>query len=172
MSVHDEVRQEMYQVYVQGDYRINVGDNYLDFLDSTAKELFSEGLKIFRDLNLKENFIISQGKSVFIIPWLGDKIVLTLKYLFIKHEYKSITEYGGIIEIQDVQESEIINTLKKMITDHKVTNTDLAEIIIQREVKHLEKYDYLLPEPLLNLGFGAKVFDVNGALKWITNLGL
>ena len=172
MSVHDEVRQEMYQVYVQGDYRIKVADTSLDFLDSTAKELFSEGLKIFRDLNLKENFIISQGKSVFIMPWLGDKIVLTLKYLFIKHEYKSISEYGGIIEVQDVQESEVINTLKKIITDKKVTNTDLAEIIIEREVKHLEKYDYLLPEPLLNIGFGAKVFDVKGALKWITNLDL
>lgn len=172
MSVHDEVRQEMYQVYVQGDYRIKVADTSLDFLDSTAKELFSEGLKMFRDLNLKENFIISQGKSVFIMPWLGDKIVLTLKYLFIKHEYKSISEYGGIIEVQDVQESEVINTLKKIITDKKVTNTDLAEIIIEREVKHLEKYDYLLPEPLLNIGFGAKVFDVKGALKWITNLDL
>ncbi len=172
MSVHDEVRQEMYQVYVQGDYRIKVADTSLDFLDATAKELFSEGLKIFRDLNLKENFIISQGKSVFIMPWLGDKIVLTLKYLFIKHEYKSISEYGGIIEVQDVQESEVINTLKKIITDKKVTNTDLAEIIIEREVKHLEKYDYLLPEPLLNIGFGAKIFNVKGALKWITNLDL
>lgn len=172
MSVHDEVRQEMYQIYMLGDYQINANDSYLDFLDPTAKELFSEGLKAFQDLSLAKSFIISQGKSVYIIPWLGDKIVHTLKYLFIKHDYKNISVYGGIIEIQGVQELEVINTFKRLIKDKVVTNTELAEIIVEREVKHLEKYDYLLPEQLLNIGYGAKVFDVNGALKWVSEFGL
>lgn len=172
MSVHDEVRQEMYRVYARGDYRISAAGSHLDFLDSTANGLFSEGLKIFQDLNLRDKFIISQGKSVFIIPWMGDKIVHTLWYLFIKHNYEKITVAGGIIEIQGVQESEVIKTLKQLITEQKTTNAELAEVIVNREVKHLEKYDYLLPEPLLNIGYGAKVFDVDGALEWVIDSGV
>jgi len=171
MSVHDEVRQEMYQIYKQGDYRISVGDTYLDFLDSTAKELFAEGLRVFKDLNLKDSFIISHGKSVYIIPWMGDKIVHTLWHLFLKHDFQNITTDGGVIEIQGVQESDVIKTFKKLITEEKITNVDLAKSVKQ-EAKYLEKYDYLLPEPLLNIGYGAKVFDVDGALKWITDSGV
>ncbi len=167
MSVHDEVRQEMYRIFKQGEYRISVGDNLLDYLDLIAKNLFSEGLRTFQDLNLKDKFIISQGKSVFIIPWMGDKIVHTLRFLLIKQGYKDITSDGGTIEIQGVQESEVINTFRQLVIQQKTTNTELAEIIIERSIKHLEKYDYLLPEKLLNIGYGAKVFDVDGTLKWM-----
>ena len=100
---------------------------------------------------------------------MGDKIVHTLWHLFQKHDFQNITIDGGIIEIQGVQESDVIKTFKKLITEEKTTNTELAKSVKQ-EAKYLEKYDYLLPEPLFNIGYGAKVFDVDGALKWITDL--
>ena len=50
MSVHDYVRQEMLKIYLEGDYRIDAGGTKVEFMDSTAKKLFSEGLDYFRDL--------------------------------------------------------------------------------------------------------------------------
>jgi hypothetical protein len=43
MSIHDRVRQEMLNIYRTGDYRIEVGNQKIDFVDNTGSQLFQEG---------------------------------------------------------------------------------------------------------------------------------
>ena len=47
MSVHDVVRQEMFNIYTSGDYRIELGDQKINFVDDNARQLFLEGSDFF-----------------------------------------------------------------------------------------------------------------------------
>lgn len=168
MSLHNIVRQEMLQVYLDEESRIDVGGLKIEFLDSIARDLFLEGLSFFRALDLKNKRIINNGNQILIIPWMGSKIVNTLTFI-LRHNGYSADSYGGIIEITDADRFDIYHLLKGLRKENTPTNTELAEIVPDRET---EKYDYLLPESLLNIGFGAKMFDVEGTLEWSRKLRL
>ncbi|MCU7836064.1 MAG: DEAD/DEAH box helicase [gamma proteobacterium symbiont of Taylorina sp.] len=166
MSVHDRVRQEMLRIYLEGDYRISVGNTKLEFMDATAKNLFYEGLSFFRELKLEKKHIISHSKHVYIIPWMGDKVVNTLTILLIKSGYKASC-YAGVIEIDNANYSEISEFIQSISEKDIPSNAELAEFI---ENKQIEKYDYLLPDNLLNEGYGAKAFDIVGTIDWLTKV--
>ncbi len=163
MSVHDLVRQEMLNVYLCGDYRIQARGKEIDFLDATARNLFSEGLTSFRDLRLEDKRIVSHGQYVYLIPWMGDKIVNTLTMLLVRAGYKA-NSFRGIIEVDDASHSSLSNCLNDFTEEESVSNSDLANLSMN---KHTEKYDHLLPEGLLDEGYGAKAFDVNGTKEWL-----
>ena len=78
---------------------------------------------------------------------------------------------GGIIEVQQGHSESISEYLKGLAQIQAPSPSDLAELV---ENKETEKYDGLLPNSLLNDGYGAKAFDVSGTLKWLaeaTNCG-
>ena len=163
MSIHDLVRQEMLKVYLEGDYRIDAGGTKIDFMDATASNLFSEGLTSFRELKLESRRIVSNGQYVYFIPWMGDKIVNTLTMLIVGAGYKA-NSFRGIIEIEDAPHSAVSKCLNDFIEEENVTNTDLAKLAANKQT---EKYDHLLPESLLDEGYGAKAFDVSGTKEWL-----
>jgi ATP-dependent Lhr-like helicase len=163
MSVHDRVRQEMLNIYSQGDYRIDVNGDKIDFLDPNAKELFAEGLKHFLDLNLDNIFILSNGENVSILPWKGDKIISTLTMMLISSGFNASC-YSGIIEVTKTNIMDVINSLKKFKYENVFTNSKLAELVPN---KMTEKYDYLLPSTLLIDGYGVKSFDIKNTLNWL-----
>lgn len=163
MNVHDLVRQEMLRLYLDGDYRLEVSGNKVDFMDDTARELFKEGLTTFQELKLANKRIVSNGKSVYLVPWMGDKIVNTLTMLMVRSGHKA-NSFAGIIEVRDASLPEALDCLTSLVNDRDVSNTDLARMI---EEKRTEKYDHLLPEGLLDEGYGAKAFDVSATREWI-----
>ena len=163
MSINDYVRKEMLKIYLEGDYRIDVGGRKPEFMDTAAKQLFIEGLDFFRDLNLQDTRIICHGGHAYLIPWMGDKIVNTLTVLLISQGYKASC-FAGVVEIEDADHLEVSQCLKTFDMDNKQSNTDLAKFVRNKQT---EKYDYLLPENLLNEGYGAKAFDVDRTIDWI-----
>lgn len=163
LSVHDRVRQEMLLIYKEGEYRISHKGQLIDFMDTTARHLFLEGLRQFKEHDLENKLVISQGKHAFIIPWMGDKLVNTLAVLLIHRGYR-VGVFAGVIEIENGNTEEIAECLKNIAEDTSLTNSDLARLV---PVKVLEKYDNLLPEELLNESYGSKAFDVEGTLSWL-----
>lgn len=164
MNVHNLVRQEMLKLYLEGDYRIKANGSKVDFMDDTARRLFQEGLTTFQELKLATRRIVSIGKSVYLVPWMGDKIVNTLTILMVRAGHKA-NSFAGIIEVRNASLPDISECLKTLIEDRNVSNTDLARLI---EEKRTKKYDHLLPEILLVEGYGAKAFDVNGTFEWLS----
>ena len=164
LSINDLVRQEMLGLYVEEDYRIEVEGRKADFMDDTARKLFHEGLTTFRDMNLAKRRIVSHGKHVYLVPWMGDRTVNTLTMLMTRAGFTA-SSIAGIVEIRDASHAAVFRCLEKSIEDEHVDNTDLATF---SEIKKLDKYDHLLPESLLNEGYGAKAFDVDGTKDWIT----
>ena len=163
MSVHDYVRQEMLKIYLEGDYRIDIGGIKPEFMDTTAKQLFFEGLDFFRDLKLRNTRLIGHESHVYLIPWMGDKTVNTLTVLLISQGYKARC-FAGVVEIEDADCSDVSESLRGFNRGNKPSNTNLAELVSNKQT---EKYDYLLPESLLNEGYGAKAFDVDRTIDWI-----
>ena len=132
-----------------------------------ANDLFYEGLRFFQDSNLEFKRIVSRGNHIYIIPWVGDKIVNTLTVIFVRYGYK-VDSFGGIIEIENAKMAEKIKILENSINEKELTNAELAKVIENRDFKQTEKYDYLLPIDLLNKGYGAKTFDINATLQWLS----
>ena len=94
---------------------------------------------------------------------MGDKIVNTLTMLIVGAGYKA-NSFRGIIEIEDAPHSAVSKCLNDFIEEENVTNTDLAKLAANKQT---EKYDHLLPESLLDEGYGAKAFDVSGTKEWL-----
>ena len=164
MFVHDRVRREMLGMYEREDYRIGSAEEKKDFIDDTAKDLFYEGLGYFRDLELRQRRVIKNGTDVCLIPWMGDRIVNTLSVLLVSEGYKA-NSFAGCVEIKNTDCAEVTASLRRFARQEGPDNTELAALV---QNKKTEKYDYLLPESLLEEGYGAKAFDVDGAARWIS----
>ena len=163
MSVHDHVRQEMLRIYLEGGHHIESRGKKGEFMDVTARKLFSEGLQSFRDMGLANKRVIGLGKDVRLIPWMGDKIVNTLSVLLVMGGYNA-DKFAGVVEIEGVKSSDVSGHLKSFSKDNRPTNAELAKLV---KNKQTEKYDHLLPEELLNEDYGARAFDIDGTIDWI-----
>ena len=166
MSVHDRIRQEMYEIYRSGDYRITVGETKLEFLDKVGKDLFQEGLRNFRDANLENDRIIQHDNYVYIVPWMGDKLANTLVVMLNQAGYKA-EGFAGIAEIENANVHEIKEYLGIIASSSVPSNTSLAESVINKQT---EKFDHLLPESLLNVAYGAKTFDSGKTVLWLSKV--
>lgn len=165
VGIHDRVRQEMFKIYVEGDHRIPCGDSRVEFMDSNARQLFLEGSSIFKDLDLKHTSIFKHSKYVYVIPWMGDKVVNTITVYLNRCGIKA-SSYAGSIEIEDADIIEVKNCLYGAVSSGIPSNTELATLMSD---KNVDKYDYLLSEPFLNQSYGARFFDSIEALSWIKN---
>ncbi|MBL6735426.1 MAG: DEAD/DEAH box helicase, partial [Shewanellaceae bacterium] len=163
MLVHDLVRQEMFRIYESEDYRIPSEHGQVDYLDATAKALFDEGLEFFKAASLKDRRIFENNGDVFIVPWMGDKIVNTITAMLMKSGYTA-SAFAGVIEVEKTTLPEVINCLKTICEENSMTNTDLAMGVPNIKV---EKYDDALPECLLIEGYGQRCFDVKNAILWL-----
>lgn len=163
MSIHDAVRQEMYKVYSEGDYRITAGKAKVNFIDDTAKDLFDEGARFFRESSLQSQSVVQQGKHVYIFTWKGDKIVNTLATILIQEGFE-VGPFAGVIEIENTSVKDVTGCLKNMCNRELPSNTELAQLVPE---KNIEKYDELLPCELLDEGYGKKAFDNTGTKQWL-----
>lgn len=163
MSIHDRVRQEMYDILTKGDYRISVGDKKVDFADKTARELFKESMETFDRCQLRHRPIIDQDGNTYIFTWHGDKVVNTLVALLMLHNY-DIESYAGVIRVNKVDSVQVISFLRDLAFNPMPSATELAENVPN---KMIEKFDEYLPEDLLNIGYGAKTFDIDGLSDWL-----
>jgi len=163
MSIHDIVRQEMYTIYSEGDYRITAGNTKVDFIDDAAKALFDEGSRFFRENDLQTQSVIQQGKDVYIQTWMGDKVVNTLSTILIQEGFEA-SPFAGVVEIENTSIKDVTYCLKNMCSRTFPSNTELAQWVPE---KNIEKYDELLPCELLEEGYGKKVFDTIGTKKWL-----
>lgn len=163
MSMHDNIREEMLDIYMQADHRVPAGNKLLSFLDDTAEELFQEGLKFFNDAGMRQNWLIQMGQNIHVILWRGDKIVNTLMFLLIKNGF-TVSAYAGVIEIEKSEIEIVKNYFHSLLLTPPPTNTELAELA---QNKQIDKFDEFLPEVLLNQGYGQKAFDVEATMQWL-----
>lgn len=163
MSVHDAVRQEMLAIYREGDYRIAIGSERVDYADYAARSLFAEGSRNFQSYNLQNEYFLTSGQYCYILPWMGDKVVNTITALLIRCGFKA-NSLAGVIEIDGSSITSVQQALKGLLLSGLPSAFDLAVNVPE---KYLDKYDEYLPEFLLAKGFGEKAYDIEGACTWL-----
>lgn len=163
MAVHDTVRQEMFNILCEGDYRIAVSGQKLDFADKLAQGLFQESVTFFQAAGLQQNVLLQNGSSTEIFTWLGDKTVNTIAALLVLSGYE-VGHYAGVIEISRSSITELTQTLNSFASSQLPSATELARSVLEKRV---DKFDEFLPEDLLTVGYGARAFDICNAQKWL-----
>jgi ATP-dependent Lhr-like helicase len=168
IAIHERIRQEMFNIASSGEYRIAQTDKegqqqYVDFIDATAKEQFQESHQYFKAMKLDNDCLFDQGLNACLIPWLGDKKINTLVVLLISQGFKA-GDFAGAIEIERSTAVEVKSALVKLLITTPPTHAELAKWVPE---KCTEKYDEWLPEALLLEGYGQKNFDVAGTFAWI-----
>ncbi|MBE0471060.1 MAG: DEAD/DEAH box helicase [Methyloprofundus sp.] len=167
MSIHDKVRQEMLNIYRAGDYRIEVANQKVDFVDNLGRKLFQEGASFFKLADIENQPIYKSGKHCYVFTWMGDKVVNTLAVLLIRSGFVC-SSFGGVIEVQDSNVDNIKNCLLDLANDEIPDEKELASTLSIQQ-KLIEKYDEYLPENLLTEGYGRKAFDSKAVRHWILN---
>ena len=163
MIVHDVVREEMQRIFNRGDYKINVESNDIDYLDAEAKGMFDEGLSYYQDLNLSNRSIIEDNGFVYILPWKGDRVVNTLTTILMMNGIDA-SNFAGVIEIAESSLEAVRDVLQKFIQNSDLTEAKLASFVSE---KCIEKFDDLLPDALLDIGYGHKYFDIVNTKIWL-----
>lgn len=163
LSTHEVVRQEMLKIYLEGDYRIDVDGTKIDFANSSARELFFEGVSNFKAEKLDSQFIIQQGANAYIFPWQGDKVVNTLNAILITEGFKT-SAFAGVIEVQRSSTQEILLCLRNLLNNGIPSEFVLAETVLD---KYIEKFDEYLPVNLLSKNYGMRAFDSKATHKWL-----
>lgn len=165
MTIHNRVRQEMLSIYRNGDYRIRVDNQEIDFADNLGRKLFQEGVYFFKKADLEYQHLYQNGKHCYIFTWMGDKVVNTLTVLLRKNGFRC-SNFAGVIEVQNSNADNIKDCLTDLANDGLPNETGLAKIFSLQQ-KLIEKYDEYLPEELLTEGYGRKYFDSKAAKEWV-----
>ena len=165
MEIHDVVRQEMFHILNEGDYRISVGNQKIDFADATAKSLFEESISFFKMADLSHNQLLQVGSITYLFPWLGEKTVNTIVALLIMNGYEA-GSYAGVIEVEKASVKDIRAILLTLASKKLPSETELALTVLE---KQNNKFDEYLPEDILSIGYGAKAFDINRTKAWLLN---
>ncbi|OEF13480.1 DEAD/DEAH box helicase [Aliivibrio logei] len=166
LIIHDEIRKEMFNILLDGDYRISIGSKKVDFADTTAKELFTESVEYFNAAGLAKKSILQVGKSTCIFTWMGDKVVNTIAALLINLGYE-VGNFAGVLIIEDTKKESIEISLKQLLLNSLPTEQSLANSVRD---KCIDKFDEYLPEDILALNFGAATFNIEKAKLWLKRL--
>ena len=159
MSVHEVVRQEMFKILRERDYKIKVGEHRIEFADQTAQALFQEAANFFQTAHLENVNFIQQGDRTVIFPWAGDKVVNTIVALLISKGFTA-GAFAGVIEVEKAAVDDVVEVLKDFQADVTISAEELAESIVE---KAIDKFDEYLPDNLLTRGYGARAFDIDNA---------
>ena len=75
-----------------------------------------------------------------------------------------MSHFAGVIEVQKTTVEIVKDRLVAAMHKGLPQEHELSESV---PVKNLEKFDSLLPADILNVGYGRRMFDIDGAKEWL-----
>lgn len=149
-NIHEKIHEKMLEIY-QSEYTPK-------YLDPQSQELLKQACKQYEYLNKKDSSVIFIFSGSIILNTFS----LLLDYLNIPH-----ISCGIAVNIfQDKQE--VIKQLKSLSFD-TISEFDLVQSI-KREKKESRKYDYLIPDILLDRSYSKEWIDLKGVKNSIKSL--
>jgi ATP-dependent Lhr-like helicase len=151
--VHDRVREEMRLILGSSDA--------IPFLDPTAQRLLNEARANYARLGLNHTWLLQMGADVEIILWRGDAVNDTLLLMLLARGLRSMND-GVAVCVKDTSVDNVRELLATFRKEGAVDPLVLASTVLN---KIREKWDYLLPEELLNASFASANLDTTGVQK-------
>ena len=152
--IHDRIRQEMRQVYLD--------DDLPSYLDATGRELLTEARESFRRLRLTTMPLLQPGRDAWLFPWVGDIALNTLGLILRSHGIQSFA-YGPGLQLPQTPIDSISGLVDKLIAQGPPKPEELAASVLN---KRTEKHHRFLSDELLNADYASIQLDVDRA--WTT----
>jgi ATP-dependent Lhr-like helicase len=157
-GVADVVRQRMLDVLS--------GSEMPAYLDPTAQRLLSEGRRFFERFDLANNRLLASGADTLIFPWTGDRAMSTMACLLTAAGQEASHD-GIALTLPDTRPVQALALLEAILATPPVDPVQLASSV---SAKASEKFDWLLTDELLDVGFAARALDVPGAYRSIAHV--
>ncbi len=150
-KVHDRVREEMRKVLAE--------KCDIPFLDVEGCRLLEEARKYFSAASLATRMLVPAGSSVLLLTWRGDWANDALVLQLGQYGLIAVNE-GLAVRVFQPNNGQVLDALEKIAASG---DTDPSKLLA--EVKNLirEKWDWALPEQLLQKSFASSLLDLSGA---------
>lgn len=156
-AIHDRVRLRMRELYES--------NADVEFLDATAKRLLLEGRTAYRRCLLGSHSLIGMGSSVVLFTWLGDAKNEALA-MMLRATGLGVTLIGPTLEISGPGSGpELVIARLKAIVAASIPSPNTLLEKAQNLVQ--EKWDWALPDRLLQNSFASLKLDIAGAHGWL-----
>lgn len=152
--IADGIRQRMKVVYQSSEIPA--------YLDRTARTLLDEGRANYWHLGLGHTSILASGRTTWIFPWMGDRVMNTLAVLFTTHGIKTSRD-GVALSLHDTVPDGIRRIIQDMLERPLPDPIRLAASV---SIRAQDKHDNYLGDALLNASYAARDLDLPGA--WAT----
>ena len=137
-------------------YEVNYVPKYLS---QSSIRILEEGFENYR------TYVKAYNSNILTVlegSRIQNTIGLLLKYCGID------TEDGGIGFYSDCGKQELIKVLKSI--NFSILDKNFVINLVDRSLKYKKKFDYLLPEEILNKAYEQQCLDFIGAKNYILNL--
>ncbi|MEI6745745.1 MAG: DEAD/DEAH box helicase [Methylococcaceae bacterium] len=157
--IDDKVRQEMYQILLS--------TKQYPFLDETAARFLNEARQEFQLMGLNQHpqTILDCGDDkVFLFTWRGSQVTRTICLML---EMNDIQARGDFYLEIKTSPQELFGIFKKLLE----SPPDALSLVVNiPNNKQQEKWDHLLPEPLLSKNYASAMLDVDGAIETLKGI--
>ena len=155
--VHDRVRERMRELYEQS--------NEPSFLDAMAKQLLDEGRSTYCRFSLGKNVFVSAGNTHLLFTWLGDAKNEALA-MMLRTRGLSVSLVGPALEIFGTENSALDAAVHlKEIAAMPAPSANM--LLAEAHNLTQEKWDWTLPDRLLQNSFASLRLDIDGVHEWL-----
>jgi ATP-dependent Lhr-like helicase len=150
ISVHDEVRREMFRVYMS--------DAIPEYLDEAASRLLQEGRECFATLGLQSSRIIAVKEDCLVIPWVGDGVMNTMRLQLLARGM-NVKKSPLALRVRKCSPDRIRDLLPAL----EIDDTPAAVLAQHARSMTVHKHHRRLPIDLLALDYASEFLHVDGA---------
>lgn len=147
----DRVRAEMPDVYRS--------EGVPTWLNEEAKRLLDEGRAGWRRLELSERTLISAGNDTVVLPWVGDRSMVTTSLLLGSTALEASAE-GAVLTVTDCSPTQLTEVARNLL---RGPLPDPSAIARRLENTELDKWDWVLDEDLGAEAAATRLLDIEGA---------
>ncbi|MBF8178389.1 DEAD/DEAH box helicase [Herminiimonas contaminans] len=153
--VHDHVRERMKALYESGDA--------IQWVDTVAADLLDQGRVAFLRHALRSRVLTQAGRNVLIFTWLGDMANEAIASM-LKLRGFNANCFGPAIEVFNAEVDRVADTLLEFSNEPM-----LDPIVLLHGAYNLrqEKWDWALPDDLLQKSFASLRLNIVVAHKWL-----
>ena len=162
-AIFDGDEAEIDRIIVEKMYNIYLSNDSYPYLDARTKanKYLEQARLCFKNNELSSRSYLRYGNRDFFFTWGGWKINRTISliaqlYLGKKCDFNALC-------IDDITSDDI----KRIIDSGKPSEIDLAKLE-SRQVKENQKYDYLLPDNLLDEEYARTYLDVDSSWNYLS----
>jgi len=153
-TIADGIRQRMKAMYESTEVP--------GYLDRNARQLLAEGRANYLRLGLGRTQILASGRTTWIFPWMGDRVMNTLSVLFTTHDIETSRD-GAALSLHRTTPEEVRGIIEGLLQRPLPDPIRLAASV---SIRTQDKHDNYLGEALLNAAYAARDLDLPGA--WAT----